>query len=143
MGIKILRTTDRLTIKIGEVELKLAPLSMFQRQELLAHVEKADGNNIHDVRKGTTLAMKYSIKDISGIETLDGDTYKLEFDAENSLTDNCVNELLNTEVSGKMVLAAYSMIYGMPSEIRDSEGKRVEGVEVVLGKSQEVPMISN
>lgn len=143
MAVKILRLSDRLTIRVGEVEIELAPLTLFQRQEMLECVEKHDGVDVQNIRKATITAMKYSVKGIKGIETLDGEEYKLSFDAHGNLTDDCVTELLSTEVSDTMVLASYSMIYGMPTEIRDSEGKLVEGVEVVLKKKQDEKKSNN
>ncbi len=137
MAIKILRLTDRLNIKIGEVSLSLAPLTLFQRQEMLSNAEKFDGKSEEQIRKSTILAMKYSIKSIDGIEDFMGNKYELSFDEFGNLTDNCVLELLNTEISDKMILSCYAMIYGMPNKIVGSDGKEVEGVEVVLGKPQQ------
>jgi len=137
MAIKILRVTDRVQVKIGEVTVSLAPLTMFQRQELLAHVEQSDGQDVNDIRKATVMALKYSVKDIEGIEDMDGNKYELSFGSDKCLTDDCVLELLNTEISDKMIHSSYSMIYGLPTEIKDHEGNKVEGVEVVVGKQQE------
>lgn len=122
---KIYSLKDRLTVHIGELVFKLAPLSFKQKSEVQALM--ANKKELEGVR----LVVKYAVKDIEGVETLEGKKYVLEMD-ESGLTENCLDDLLNLENSAEISLACASLINGIPKEIVDPEtGKAIEGIKIV------------
>jgi hypothetical protein len=122
---KIYSLNDRITVKVGELTFKLAPLSYKQKIEI---------QNIFKESKdaeGSILCLKYSVKDVEGIETLNGEKYNLSFD-ESGLTDTCLNDLLNIELSPKLMIACATLVNGIPQEIvHPVTGKPLEGVKII------------
>jgi hypothetical protein len=129
MGIKIMRASDRVKVKIDEAVFTLRPLNLWERDEMLSLAATGQGDT-EKTREATIKAIRYAVVNVEGIECLDGTPYELNFDGPH-LTEECVNELLMTEISDKMVSSCYAMIYGLPQEIRDSEGNVIPGVEVI------------
>jgi hypothetical protein len=115
---KIYRTTDRLPVAIGNIEFKISPLSFQQRSEIQSHLQKANAGDMMEAMQGSFLALKYAVKEIKGIETFDGKKYKLLFetDGEKSLTDDCVNDLMNLECFPKISTMSVALINGVPDK---------------------------
>lgn len=132
MTTKIYKLTDRITVKIDNVEFKLAPLSWGQKQEIVSEASVVGGNVNEMTRNATFKALKYAIKGISGVEYADGTQYELEFDENGNVLDSSLEELLNMELSPRLIMACYAMVNGVPTDIiNPATGKKVEGVEVV------------
>jgi len=132
---KILRLKDRLKLKIDDVTFKLAPLSHLQKQELAGCTKMQNGEEIFDLTRAQALYIKYSLKDIDGVEDYSGEKYELEFDGD-VLTDDCVSEVFNLEQREKLNIAAWQLVQGV-QELKDPvTGKPLEGVdlEVESGK---------
>lgn len=132
---KILKMSDRISLKIGEVTFKLAPLNYMKKQELSECTKIIDGNEVYDLLKAQFLYIKYSLKEVLGIESYDGKEYKLEFDGD-CLTDDCVSEILNVDQKEKLCIAAWQLLNGI-KDLKDPEtGKKLTGVkmEVESGK---------
>ena len=116
---------DRITVKIDELEFKLAPLSYKQKIEIQSLL--TSGKEV----EGTILAVKYSVKHVSGLEDSDGNEYKLSFEND-SLTEDSIDALMNIECGIKLQLACAHLLNGIPKEIIHPEtGKAIEGVKVV------------
>ena len=138
MGIKVLRDCDRVTITIGEVEFDLKPLNYWQKNEIMDLAEMEGGELKSNTRKATIFAMKSSIRDVRGLEDLHGNPYKVEFNEAGDLTDECVTDLLNLEMGGKILFACYNMVHGIPTEIvNPTTGKPLDGVTLKI-KAPEV-----
>lgn len=134
MAVKILRLTDRITLEVGPVTFKLAPLSYSQKAELSSCTKFQDGKEVIDTLKSTFLAIKFSLKEIKGVEDLDGKPYKLEFEG-GVLKDECVEDILNLEQSSELTIAAFQLMQGIPKEIVSPiTGKPLKGVSVSVGK---------
>lgn len=134
---RIYKRTDRVTVKVDEITLKLAPLTVEQKIEIQQLM--IDGVANKDVKKtsrGVELAMKYSLKGVSGIEDADGNPYKLEFN-DDALTDSCIDDLMNLEVKEKIVLVCTSLLKGVPRGFTDEKGLPIEGVEIVKASKLE------
>lgn len=115
---RIYRCSDRLPVRIGDVDLKISPLSFQQRSEIQSHLMKANSGDMKEAMIGSFIAIKYAVKEIKGIETFDGKKYKLTFeeDNENSLTDECVNDLMNLECFPKISTLSVGLINGVPDK---------------------------
>jgi hypothetical protein len=74
--------------------------------------------------------LKYSLKEVEGIETQSG-PLKLTFDSE-GLDNESLSNVLNTPVSGDLILAAYNLSDYVPEKIINPlTRKPLEGVEIV------------
>lgn len=135
---KILKLSDRLKLKIGEITFTLAPLSFSQKQELASCTKTVKGEDHFDLLKAQVLYLKYGLKNVEGLECYDGSDYALEFEGD-VLTDNCVSEIINLEEKEKLTTAAWQLLQGV-KELRDPiTGEELEGVELKVvseGKSK-------
>jgi len=127
---KILKITDRIPLKIDDIEFKLAPLTFLQKMEIQEHMAGAGIGNLKEAMQGAAKAIKYSIKDVRGIEDYEGNSYTLEFDDSGFLTDGCVDNLLNLQQSEKLIAACAAMLSGLPDkELLDPRtGEKLEGI---------------
>lgn len=112
---RIYRTTDRIPLDFGEgLKITISPLSRAQKQEvqqLLLNTSK--------MVEGAALAIKYSVKDIEGVENFDGEQYQLNFNPDGSLTDDCVDELLNMSQSTKLSTVCVGLLGGISENLPD------------------------
>lgn len=135
---KIIRTTDRIKLTIEDAVFYLAPLTYDQRAEVGAQYRREGGTEVKDYQdmiKIGKLYLKYALKDVEGIETLEGEKYKLKFE-NNLLSDESVNDLMNIPVSKTLNDIAQTMFVQIPNEILDSEGNKLDGVEIeFIGES--------
>ncbi len=93
---------------------------------------QARQDSLHAV-KGARLAVKYAVKSVEGLEDMQGNPYVAETGPDGNLTDACVDDLLNTVETGKMITACSQLISGVPLAIIDpSTGKPLEGVSIEL-----------
>ena len=130
------RTSDRIKVKIGEITLWLSPLSAIQKSEILSYAKVVEGEEIPDYTKRVYAAIKYSVKKIGGVCLSDGSEYELEFEeGTKSLTEECVNDLLNLPITEQLMVLCASFINGVPSQVMDpNTGKKYKGVEIELPK---------
>ena len=132
----LLRKSDRVKVKIEELELEIAPLSFAAKMEINDILISADKEDMGASMKASKVAISHAVKSIKGIETLDGDTYALEFEGE-ILSEECVDELLNLEHCPKLMMVCTALIGGVPSEIIDpATGKAMKGVEIKVPKKK-------
>jgi hypothetical protein len=136
---KIYKRSDRLTVKIDDVTLKLAPLSIHQKVEIQTAMfngrTKAD---LSEATRGVVLSLKYSVKGVEGIEDADGNAYQLQFEGD-ALTDACADDLMNLEITQRLSMVCAGMLNGIPSEFTDQYGNKMDGVEVVKPAPKEQP----
>lgn len=124
---KLYKTTDRIKVKIGDLEVSISPLTYEQKievQTILSNSSKPD-----DIYKGSLLAMRYGIKEIKGLELTDGSKYELNFD-EGILTEECAKELLNIEMNAELMAVCNSFADKIPQQIN------IKGVEIVNPKKK-------
>ncbi len=133
---KIYRLSDRISIKIEDITLKLAPLSFDQKMEVQGMVREgiAEDDNLK-VLKATRTVMKYCIKDLKGVVDGEDNEYILEFDDKGFLELHIVEELLNMEHSMTLAAVCGQMVAGIPkNDFVDQEGKPLNGVSRVKTK---------
>ncbi len=134
MAIKVYRTTDRITVQIGEATFKLSPLTFQQKMELSSCFETIKGQEVQDLTRTNYLAIKYAVKDVAGIEYADGSSFKLTFDGK-VLEDECVEELMSTEVTAQLMVTCSSLINGISDEIINPiTGKPMKGIKIIPSK---------
>lgn len=124
---KILRLSDRVKLKIKDVTFYLAPLSNDKKIEISSCTKMQSGEVVFDHARAQHIYLKHSLKDIEGIETYDGEVYKLEFEGD-SLTDDCVSEIFSLEQRGDLMSCAWQILNGIPDKLVDDNGKKMQGV---------------
>ena len=132
---RIFRTSDRIPVKIGaELTITISPLSFAQKTELQSVMMQAVQDPMRAV-KGASLAIKYSVKGVSGVETLDGTSWQPKFEGD-VLADESVDDLMNLEESGKIVTLCTQLIAGVPVNgvIDPQTKKKMEGITFELPK---------
>ena len=129
---KVYRLSDRIRLKVDDIEVVIGPLSIHQKSEVEA-VSSASG-----LLKATLVAMKYAIKDVKGLVDMNNQPYELKRNEDGSLSDESLDDLFNLEMSFKLSSIALQLINTIPSEFVDiNTGKKLEGVEFILDKGQD------
>ena len=124
---KIYRLSDRIKLKVDDLEVTIGPLSIHQK----AAVEGVASSS--SLIKASIEAMKYAIKDIKGLTDKDGKPYSLQRDEAGDLTEDTLNDLFNLENSYKLVAISLNLVNSIPDEFIDvNTGKPLEGVEFVV-----------
>ena len=129
--VKIYRVNDRISLNIDGLTVKISPLSFQQKMDVQALVLEGTAMS---AMKGAALALKYSLKEIKGLESEEGE-YQLEVE-NNMVTDNCIDDLFNIEQGTKLTLVALNLLQGIPeSFINPENGEPIKGVKILKGKS--------
>lgn len=129
--------TDKIKIKIHDVTVSVSPLSFAHKGEIQSLMMEAAKGDVKAGLEGTKLCIKYAVKSIEGVEDIDGNKYELE--KENGfITDDCVEELLNSEMSAEISLSCIALLNNIPTQILDpTTNKPLKGVKVLRsGKSK-------
>jgi hypothetical protein len=129
---KILKTTDKVTIKHNDLEVVFSPLSYSQSLELSALEGVQGGESVVDVAKRTALMIKYAVKEIIGVTDYHGDPVVIKADRE--LTDDQLSDVI-TALSKSPVIGPISFI-STSCELREFDGIEymVNGKAVSLKK---------
>ncbi len=134
---RIYRREDRIPVRIGDITVKLSPLSIQQKTEIMQSAINGRKNaDYGEANKSVVLALKYAIKGIEGVEDSEGKPYVLQFEGE-SLTDACVGDLLNLGMTGKLTQVCISLANGIKDEFTDERGEKLEGVDIVKASTPE------
>jgi len=127
---KIYRMSDRIRLKVDDLEIKIAPLSIHQKAEV---EEAASKGTSSALLKATTSAISYALRDVKGLVDASGNPYELEWDESGKLTEDCISELFNLKASEKLSTIALSLINGIPDEFTSPiTGEKLEGVEFIV-----------
>lgn len=130
----IYKLTDKLTVNIHDMSIQISPLSFHHKMQIQNLVQEGiSKQDSSQIIKGTSLAVKYCVKGISGITDAEGDEYALSFGEDGFLTDECVEELLNMEYSTEVAQVCSTLAgKGIPSDqFLDAQGNPIAGVKLV------------
>lgn len=131
---RIHKTSDKISIKIDDITIKISPLTQLQKSELQGHMVKAVNGDMNEAMKSVQKSMKFAIKDIDGVEYENDEgeiePYKLELE-DGMLTDECVDDLLNLPISNKLSSICSTLLGGVPDKILDANGKEIEGIKIL------------
>ncbi len=84
-------------------------------------------------------SVKYCLKKTKGLTLPDGSEYELRFETDcglKVLTDECVEELLTTELQTSLILVASNFFNSLPEKLQLPDGEPIPGVEIVRPKTQ-------
>ena len=125
---KIYKISDRIKVKVGGLTVKIGPLTFDQKAEIQALATSGDFKKSLQSAK---LSVKYSVKDIDGLEDAEGNKYELSTDEE-GLSEDCLNELFNLEESEKLSMMSLGLLQGIPKQFTNPfTGEPLEGVKIV------------
>lgn len=132
---KLYKSTDKILVKINDLQLSISPLTLAQKQEVMSLFSKFySDKDVNHLLHATRLCCKYGIKNITGLQNADDSEYILNFD-EQGLSDEDIENLMNSEISNQLSAVVTSFVNGIPAKIVDEKGNQLEGVEVIgLGK---------
>lgn len=127
---KIYKQSDRRTIKIQDITVSIAPMTLDQRQKYSTYMsEAAKTQNLSIATEAVYYSIRCGIKNIEGVEDSNGEAYRLEFDSQGLLTEACLQDLLTLEQADSLQKLCMTMIQDFAKETFD-----IEGVEVVAKK---------
>ena len=130
---KILRVSDRIKLKIADITFTIAPLNQMQKIEVSECTKIGpEGKEVFDLLRAQTLLIKYSLKEVEGVEDEHGEPYQLSFEND-SLSDDCVTEIFTLEEKHLLTTAAWQCLNGLPDKLTDPiNGKKLKGVALEL-----------
>lgn len=119
---------ERIKVKMDDLTFLLSPLTFDQKTEIQALSMTGEFKKTLEAAK---LAVKYSVKDVKGLEDSSGKAYKIKSD-DLGLTDECLNELLNSEQSDNLQVACLAFIKGIPKDFMNPfTNKPLKGVKII------------
>lgn len=125
---KIYRTTDIIKLEIGGLVVGISPLSFEQKMNVQAEILKGDALG---PMRGASLAVKYALKSIEGIEDQDGKPYQLQFEND-KLSDSCWDDLQNISEGNSLTMVCLNLLDKVPSEFIDpNTGDKLKGVKIL------------
>lgn len=135
---KIYKRTDRVKLKIDNIEVVIAPLSVQQKAEVQAKMiqgihEQSQGKHVESHKSqqdGVILLLKHGLKSIHGIKNHDDSEYKLVMEND-MVSDESIDDIFNLEMHVKLVNVLSSLVKGIPAVFTDVNGNKIEGVEFV------------
>lgn len=127
---KILKLTDRVPVKIDDITVKISPLSYLQKLEIQDHMIAAASGDMKSAMLGAAKAIKYSVKDIEGVQDYHGNKFELSFDEQGYLQEECVDNLLNLSQNNKLITVCAAFINGLPEGdlVNPQTGEALEGI---------------
>lgn len=131
---RIYRKSDRIKLKVDDVILEVAPLSHHVKTEIqqLLLSGRTEGS-IKKMNQGIDLAVKHSVKSISGVYDLDGNEYKLVMEGD-VLSDESVSDLLSMSLTNKLVIICSNLAAGNNESFVNMDGGILDGVEIITEK---------
>lgn len=128
---KIYRTTDRISLQVGELKVIISPLTTHQKSA----VEDAVDGTSAGLMSAARLAIKFAVKSIDGLTDAKDKKYTVELDENNEVTDSSIDDIFNIHETPRISAIAMNLINGVPSRFFDAmTGKPLEGVEFIEEK---------
>jgi hypothetical protein len=128
---KVLRTTDIITLKHGELEVDFSPLSWDKSLELSKLVTVEAGRSVVDQGKQTGLMIKHSVKAIRGLKDWSGEAVVIQAN-NGELSDSDLSVAINA-------LVRTQFIAGIAKISTSAVPEAIKGVELLInGKSVEL-----
>ena len=107
---KILRVTDKVTIKASDIAIDINPLNYEQDIEISNCVKISAGKEINDINKQTELMIKYSVKELRGATGYDGESFTISRDGS-ALTIDQVSDVVRILMKTKLLGAISQTVF--------------------------------
>lgn len=130
---KILKLSDTITLKSGDIEVDFKPLRYDQSIEINDTLKFKAGDPIIEMAKQTSLLIKYAIKEIRGVKDYD-DTDIIIKEKDGVLGEDDISLAINV-LSKTPFLPPVSYI-ATSSQLREFDDVKmlINGKEITLGK---------
>lgn len=128
----IYKSSDRVGVKIGDVLVKLSPLTALQKANLMGLTKMVGGREVADTSLMAIMTIKYCVKEVSGVDAkfADGSDFSLSYDPDGSLSDESLSSVMQVIDNGTLTnIAAQLLTKGMDLS--------VPGVEILSGSGVE------
>lgn len=132
---KILKTTDRVSVKIEDVTLIIAPMSYAKKVEFASLTKVVDGVEMNDIGAMLGFTVRHCLKGWAGVVDHDGKPVELTFGEDGNLTEEAMSDamLVVTRLKANYVYLFSLAGNSIPGEIHDAAtGKKLKGVEVTI-----------
>jgi hypothetical protein len=132
---KILKASDRVKVKIGEITFLLAPMKMAQKLEINSLTRVVNGQEVNDGQAMLAFIVKHCVKGIEGVTDYEGNPIQVQIDETGCLVDDSISDTLSIlNESKNHINALLAMSKGTdPAKIKDyATGKTITGVEVTI-----------
>lgn len=120
----VYRTTDRVPVKVAGLTFWVSPLSFEQKAKIFDLISRDGGVEVVKGLASVQMLLKFSVKEVEGLQNPDGTEFKVDLDSDGNLDDDCVDILLNLPDFGKISQLLQTWLQ---QEIKDPG---IEGVEV-------------
>ena len=123
---------DVLKIDICGIIFHVSPLTQRQKMDVMNSWSTKSGEATNNSLAAVEKLMRYMIRDVEGLSTSNGSSYRLEKE-DGKLTDRCIDNLLNLPISTKLTVALQNFITSIPEKefIDFQTGKKLEDVKFV------------
>jgi hypothetical protein len=121
---KILRTTDIITLRSEGIEVDFSPLTYEKSMEMSECRKIVAGEEIVDGRKQTFLLLKHAVKEVRGATDFQGDPIVIKA-VNGTLPDEDITDVIN-------ILSQTPFIYPISYISNSARPKGFEGVEILV-----------
>jgi hypothetical protein len=125
---KILRTSDLVTLKSNGIELDFSPLSYERSIEVSECTKIVSGETLIDGKKQTLMLIKYAVKEIRGATDFNGDPIELKA-VNGEMRDQDLTDAIN-------ILVHTPFVYPLSYISNSARPKGVDGVEILVNGKQ-------
>jgi hypothetical protein len=124
---KILQSSDRITVTFKSFKVVLKPLTYWERTELESFNKIVSGESVTDWNKVLFYTMKYSIVDIIGLTDFNDKPISIERDGE-YISDSVISDIFNSGTR-QDIINSINLMTNNPEKL--IKGVDLEGVESV------------
>jgi len=126
---------DIIKVETGDLTFHLTPLTFAQRSEVNGELQKVAGQLIRNSFEMAGLAVRYALRQVDGLKTHNGTAWKIEHEAKSGKVNDASLDVLASIPDHSHVLFDSCVTLsstGPFKELKDGNGKVVEGVKVIL-----------
>lgn len=132
---KILKSTDRVKVKIGDIALIISPLKQSQKLVLSGMTKIVDGQEVQDIGSMVSYIVKNCVRGVEGVTDYKDQPLVLTFDQDGSMDEDSHSTMMVVVTRAKAHFEALFKIAGneVPGEIKDLiTGEVIKGAEVTV-----------
>lgn len=131
----IFKRTDKVHYKIlTKFDVWVRPLDVHEKDLITELMGKA-ATNIKFAHQAARLGVSMALRNIKGLPDEDENgneiDYKLEFNTNGYLTNDCLSDLLNHEISNELVNLCGLMMNNVPTVFKDDKGKALKSIKYI------------
>lgn len=120
----IYRITDRIEIKIDDFKIKIRPMTIAERSQVVEALSEAQkSNSVAKINEASLIPIRICLKGLDGVQDSNGEPYQLQFEDDGLLTEECLSDLLSMGSQGKIAEICMGLLNGIPEKLQ------IEGVE--------------